>query len=80
MVSNFGDPEQLKKQENKSKVYLNEAYIERIEEKSTQLKKMRKDRKKMKNAFVEYADYNAIANFNMLQEKQICEEKITGAS
>ena len=31
----------------------------------------------MKNAFVEYADYNQIANFNMLQEKQIREEKVT---
>lgn len=80
MVATFGDPEQIKKQENKSKVYLNESQIERIEEKSTQLKKMRKDRRKMKNAFVEYSDSTQIANFNMLQEKQIRDEKVTDAS
>jgi len=41
---------------------------------------MRKDRRKMKNAFVEYSDSTQIANFNMLQEKQIRDEKVTDAS
>jgi WD40 repeat protein len=41
---------------------------------------MRKDRRKMKNAFVEYADYNDISNFHLLHEKQILEEGVTSTS
>lgn len=34
----------------------------------------------MKNAFVEYADYNEIANFNLFHDKQILEQGVTSIS
>ena len=76
----YGDLEEIEAKTNKTKFFLSHDLIERLEEKSMSLKNMRRDRRKMKNAFVEYSEASDISNFNLLRFSQTRETPITSLS